>query len=192
MNDIVYDEANPHLGGNIKGIDPHTYCPEVFDYIIDRFKPKSVFDVGCGEGHLLKYFYDKDIACLGSEGLKENYDNIHPEIQPCVNFIDYTKESGEGLGVGVSISCEFVEHVHPCFIPNYLPHLCSGKIVIFTHAQPRQEGHHHVNCRNDRYWIELMEAFDMVFLLKETLKIREIGENTHWSNTLVFRNEKHP
>lgn len=188
---LMIDKSKPHLGGNIQGIDINTFCTPVFDYIINMSNPRSIFDIGCGEGHLLKYFHSKNIKCYGSEGLEANYNAIPDDIRPNVELIDYTKTTASVIKVDVSISCEFVEHVKPYFIPNYLPHLCGGKIVIFTHAGIGQKGYHHVNCKDDKYWVGLMEYFGMLLMINDTIKIRRLGKGTFWINTLVFRNEKY-
>ena len=50
-------DGQDHLGGNINEGDPYTYCPTVWNYLIDRFCIKSVMDLGSGRGHCANYFF---------------------------------------------------------------------------------------------------------------------------------------
>ncbi len=57
-----------HLGGYVAGGDIWTWFPGLWTWFVKEFKIKSVLDVGCGEGHSLKYFLDLGCDVLGVEG----------------------------------------------------------------------------------------------------------------------------
>lgn len=181
----VINKDKPHLGGNILGGDPGTYCPAIWDYLIDTFQPKSIFDVGCGEGHLINYFYDKGIKVRASEGLSENINNAR--LKSCIIEHDYTQDVLKPIKVDMTISCEFVEHVEERFIQNYLPQFCACKILVFTHALPNQDGHHHVNCQKAEYWITLMSYFGFKFMFEESKTARSLTTQPLWKTVLIFK-----
>src|SRR4051812_32120202 len=61
-----FHEAD-HLGGCMKGGDPATYYPNMWDFFIGYTGVQSVLDIGCGEGHALEYFKNK-LRIAGLEG----------------------------------------------------------------------------------------------------------------------------
>ncbi|NBO35937.1 methyltransferase domain-containing protein [bacterium] len=78
-------EEEKHLGGNIKQGDPYTYCPNIWNYVIERFCIKSVLDVGSGRGFSAQYFYKHGCQVVAVEGVKENcqtalYPTIHHDL----------------------------------------------------------------------------------------------------------------
>ena len=186
---VVTDPLNPHLGGNIKGGDEMTWFPELWDYLIQRFEPKSLLDVGCGEGHLMKYFHDRVIDVYGIDGLPENKTNAPESIREKITINDYTKTCAWGKDVDMVISCEFVEHVHNNFVENFLLDFMHGKIIVMTHALPGQDGYHHVNCRDDFYWIEQLGYIGYTLLITETEEARRIAEKYDkvlWKTVMIF------
>jgi len=63
---------------------------KVVDILFDLFKPKSVIDVGCGTGLLLKYFQSKGSKIMGYEGKWINKDLIDENISnKVVKIIDF-------------------------------------------------------------------------------------------------------
>jgi SAM-dependent methyltransferase len=145
-----YKEAG-HLGGYKIGGDPWTWCPRLWDWLIDVYKVRSLLDVGCGEGHALKYFRDKGCKVTGVDGVQQNDSDIVT--------LDFTVRpwwETSRTDFDLVWSCEFVEHVEEQFIPNFLPAFQCGKLVLMTHADLGQGGYHHVNCRSAEYWKGLM------------------------------------
>ena len=53
---------------------------------------------------------------------------------------------------------DFVEHVKFQYVNNFLDTFKQGRVIVITHALPKQGGYHHVNERPDEYWIEKIEA----------------------------------
>lgn len=183
-------EIEPHLGGYIVGVsdfgDPNTYATEVWDYMISK-NIKSVIDVGCGQGHSLKYFLDKGIKAIGVEGGTNAI-----ESSPVKEFIvkhDYTKSSFTTSEEFDAIwCCEFVEHIEEKYIDNFLATFMCAKNIFMTHAVPNQEGYHHVNCQTSDYWIDKVENMGAGFKCDLSLSIflRKLTNKMHVSNTLLF------
>lgn len=161
----------PHLGGSIKIGDPFTYCPIVWNYVIDRFGIESVLDLGSGSGNASCYFHKKGLKVLAVEGLYESViSSIYPSLQhditqgPVVTKVDL-------------VHChEVVEHIEETYLDNLLESLMSGKIIVMTHAMPGQGGHHHVNCQPSEYWISHLERKGCQFLEADTARIRYFAE----------------
>lgn len=187
---IAYDPRKPWLGGNIQGGDPMTFCPPVWDFLIEKFSPQSICDVGCGEGHLMEYFLHKNIAVTGIDGLPENKLNGVPCVKDRIIIHDYQERYPEPLFYDMVLSCEFVEHVDEEYCINYFDQFQKCKILAFTHAMPDQHGHHHVNCQNDMYWINMMSILHFNYLGNETRLARKLAGETFWNTVLIFKNKK--
>jgi hypothetical protein len=70
-----------------------------------------------------------------------------------------------------------VEHVDERFLDNLLLTLCSGRVILMTHATPGQDGYHHVNEKPDRYWIEQLPRRGYNLLPEDTKRIRVMAQN---------------
>lgn len=181
----VFNKDKPHLGGNIKGGDPRTFEPVLWDCLLVMFDVESVLDVGCGEGHALDYFKSKGIGrIVGVEGLRENVDNVRHEC----HHIDLTSGSYVSEEMFDLVwCCELVEHVDERFVGNVVETLANGRVVAMTHAIPGQSGHHHVNCKNDEYWIDLMRGAGYGLSRKETAYCRTLSKHYFNKSGLIFR-----
>lgn len=72
---LATDPDDPSLGGNIVGGDPCTFHPALWEYLIERFTIETILDVGCGEGHCVKFFLDAGLKATGFDGLASNVEN---------------------------------------------------------------------------------------------------------------------
>lgn len=145
----VRDKARPDLGGNIHHGDNATFCPVLWRYLVDRFAVNSVLDVGCGEGHAVRFFQRLGVIAHGIDGLRANVDRA---VTPIAHH-DILQTSYY-MPVDLVWSCEVAEHIRPEKVDNYVDTLANGRIVAMTHALPGQGGHHHVNCQPQEYWVE--------------------------------------
>ena len=184
--EVVINKEYPHLGGNILGGDPNSWHPFVWMYLIYKFSPSSIFDMGCGEGHLMSYFHDKGINVYGSDGLLQNKKSSPNRIRDYMQIHDYNKGAMEPVPVDMTISCEFVEHIEAKYIKNIMPQFRSSKVVVFTHAVAGQDGYHHVNCQDDGYWIRLMILKGFRYEKTSTTLARVIAGDSHWKTILIF------
>lgn len=160
-------EDSSHLGGYVSGDhgDEATWFPDLWSWLVKNLRIESVLDIGCGEGHSLKYFRDLGCCVCGLEGTSQTDIDILR--------IDFTKGPWKPISYpgtkpfDLGWMSEFVEHVEERFIHNVIPALQVCKIVLMTHAFPGQQGHHHVNLRTKEYWIGFMAAAG--FILDEEL-----------------------
>jgi len=187
-----------HLGGCYIEGDIGTFAPQVWDKLIEIYKPKTFLDIGCGAGHSLKYFLDRDIYGIGIEGWDEaiRLSNVSTSII----LHDYTlKEYEPKLIFDLSWCCEFVEHVEEKYIDNFMKTFSKCKVAAITHGVPGQPGHHHVNCQISQYWIDIFKQYNFSYKEEVSLSLRGLlsDENgnalpngCHVRNTLmVFEKE---
>lgn len=168
---FVSNEKLPHLGGNIAEGDPHTFAPNVWNYLIDRFAITSVLDLGSGIGYSSQYFYKKGLKVIAVDGLYENIEHaIFPTIQ-----MDLTRQAIH-CQVDLVHCQEVVEHIEEKYLDNLLQSLSNGRIIVMTNALPGQSGHHHVNEQETEYWIEALKQYNCHLLHEDTFRIRRIAE----------------
>ena len=168
---FVNSQDEPHLGGNVLEGDPYTFCPRVWSYVIERFAISSVLDLGSGVGYSADFFHRKGLRTIAVDGLS---DNVKTALYPTVCH-DLTK--GPLVTSVDLVHCqEVVEHIDERFLENLLLTLCCGRIILMTHASPRQGGHHHVNEKSDRYWVEHLVRRDYSLLPEDTKRIRILAK----------------
>jgi 2-polyprenyl-3-methyl-5-hydroxy-6-metoxy-1,4-benzoquinol methylase len=181
----MIDRKNLHLGGNFSGGDPSTWNPELWQHLIDVYKPKTVLDVGCGQGHAVVWFQDHGIRAIGFDGLAENLKGLNE--QDGFYVCDLTKEPFEETPVDLVWCSEVVEHIAEEHIDNLITSLSNGNMVAMTFATPGQDGWHHVNCQPKEYWIDILDKAGYQCLERETEHAKQISRNGWFKkNGLLF------
>ncbi len=178
-----------HLGGFVEGGDEGTYTPRLWDALIADYGIKSAVDVGCGEGHSSKYFSDKGIEVLAIDGSEKVLTTA--AYKPII-IHDYSK--GEYIPDKVydlAWCCEFLEHIDEEYIPNFMATLKKARIVALTHALPGQGGYHHVNERDDDYWILQFKKNGFEYDKEASMKYRSLKEATYFPiSGMIFINKE--
>lgn len=203
MTDVQFAEYAPglvsvlegHLGGFYTTVDKSSHCPKMFKYLIEKLNIKSVLDVGCGMGYQMQEFMKYCDDVMGIDG--SVYAKQNSPVKENIFQHDYTIGELETEDrYDLCWCCEFVEHVEPQYVDNFLSTFAFCKYVAMTHAIPGQGGHHHVNCQPKEYWIENMKRYgfeydeDFTQILKNISKERE-DHLTHFSSTGLFFRKVH-
>ncbi|MFW9899886.1 MAG: class I SAM-dependent methyltransferase [Candidatus Thorarchaeota archaeon] len=152
--------------------------PIVCDAIIDVLKPKSVIDIGCGNGDLVKGFINRNIQTFGIEGTVnalsdvENFDRIW--------IYDLRKDKIEHpftfRKFDLAICFEVAEHIEPEYTNIFLDNLYSlSDRILFSAAGPGQGGIHHHNCQPKEYW---EQKFKDKNYIRPDILIDEYVDNT--------------
>lgn len=165
--EFYMSNAHKHVGGNIIQGDPLTYAPRVWGYMIDRFQPRSVLDVGSGMGHAARWFHMRGLASMAFDAAAWNVDHaIHPTIHH--DLLCGSLKCPVDL-----VHCqEVAEHIPESHVDNFIRTLTNGPTVLMSHATPGQVGYHHVNLQEDNYWIEKMAAVGYILLDIDTERVR--------------------
>ena len=176
--------SQPHLGGNFVGGDPNTLYVDLWSWLVQQYQAKSVFDVGCGEGYAMREFLVLGCEVVGIDGLQENVDT-------CAGLVvKHDLVAGPyqlSRPADLVWCCELVEHVDERHVNNVLVTLAQGIRVAMTHALPRQRGYHHVNCKDDQYWISALRSVGYEYLESDTKESRELFNHAYWGKSgLIF------
>lgn len=183
-----------HLGGYIIGqAAPGTWCPGVWDRLMREEGVRSMLDVGCGLGYVLRYFHDNGCDVLGVDGSPSAVTNN--VMKSHVRKHDFSTGAwSPEKSYDLVWSSEFLEHVEEKYIGNFMPAFSKAKkYVVVTYATPGQGGHHHVNENTEAYWCDRFK--DIGFVIDDSLtKIArslvpaEGKEGSHFRNKgVVFR-----
>lgn len=177
-----------HLGGAfLEEPDEHTFMPDIWEYLIGKYKVASVLDVGAGGGWSTKWFADHGLFAQGVEGWKEAL-----EKSQCRSLIiEHDFSRGEFVPAhpfDLAWCSEFVEHIEERFVPNFMSAFRACKYVCLTHGEVGQIGYHHVNCQSTEYWIAKMKANGFEHDPQETEYLRSTNiHDAPWGRkTLTF------
>ena len=155
-----------HLGGH----NNKTHVDEgALKWAISTFRVKTFLDIGCGPGGMVELAASYGLSAVGIDG------DHTVQRNPRLKFIlhDFTKgpvKHKTTFDLGWSV--EFVEHVYEEYIPNYVQSMQKCKNLILTYAPPGWPGHHHVNCQEEKYWIEKMQSYGFVYNKSLTDQLR--------------------
>jgi hypothetical protein len=153
-----------HLGGHINKNNIE-YGSILF--LKKKFGINNMLDIGCGPGDMEEVCNKLDIAYFGLEGDEECKKNN-------IKIIDFSKEKYDSEDIfDLGYSTEFLEHVEEKYIENYINAFKNCKYLLITAAPPKWPGHHHVNCKNHKYWLKLFNKYGFILDPYVTLNIRE-------------------
>lgn len=138
-----------------------TSAQAVVPVLMELFKPLTVVDVGCGEGHWLAEFAAAGCKVTGVDGAHVQPDRlaIDPE-----DFRVEDLSCGPPLGrYDLCLSLEVAEHLPERSAADFVFSLVmAAPVVVFSAAIPGQGGAGHVNEQWPAYWVALFAAAGFV------------------------------
>lgn len=141
---------------------------KIVPLVLSLLEPKSVVDVGCGEGSWLAEFLRHGI--LDVRGLDGAY--VPTEVlkipAPLFARCDLRRSFSLDREFDLAISMETAEHLPAARAEGLVTDLVRlSPHVLFSAAIPWQRGHYHINCQWPDYWQKLFRnhdylAFDII------------------------------
>lgn len=124
----------------------------VVPLMMESFTPKTVVDVGCGEGLWGKAFEDAGCEVLGLDG--------HPNPVIPAQSVDLTDVLPTfDRPFDLAVCLEVAEHLPPERAETFVAELCGlADKVLFSAAVPGQGGTAHLNEQWPPYWVDLFAA----------------------------------
>jgi len=159
-----------HLGGhsNLTHIDIGA-----LRFLIEDTNAKTMLDVGCGPGGMLKAAINEGLNPTGIDGFPG--DNQESGVKIIIHDFAQGSYPHSEQTFDLGWSCEFVEHVEEKYLENYMHSFSRCETVAITFAPPGTPGHHHVNCRDQSYWIEIFERNGFSFDEDGTKQLRTVS-----------------
>lgn len=162
------------------------YSISTMNKFMDKYKPNTVADFGCGIGSYLESAYDKGAVVFGLEiALKGALPYIPERIKIFIHERDICEPFKMVGKYDVVLSLETAEHIEPSGTDTYIENLVnSGEIVVFTGAPESQGGMGHINCKERNEWLRLFESKGAKYNEQMTNEVKEL-----WSEAPVYIRE---
>lgn len=158
-------------------------------FILEKFKPSSILDFGCGKGHYIDFYRDNQVK------VAHGIEPVISDSQKCIFNIDITADYDKSLlsdKYDVVQTIEVLEHIkredHPIvfdFLVQY-----AARYICFSAARPGQEGHGHIACRDEEDWRQELTSRGWVFdkeLTDQARKACNVVNINHRRNVQIFR-----
>jgi len=123
--------------------------------------PRSLVDVGCGDGRLLAgvHALDAGLEILGVDGSQAAVSRARSRGLPAVRQDLFSWRSRHRTPLesrialfDVAVSLETAEHLPPWSSGQFIRMLTNGRLAVFSAAAPGQGGTLHMNERSFDYW----------------------------------------
>jgi Methyltransferase domain len=161
----------------------------VLPLIFDLVSPKSMVDLGCGDGSWL--------SVASALGVDEVLGVDGPWVEPSTRKIPEDRFLAVDLSEPFSLtgrfdmamSLEVAEHIPSDLAGSFVEQLTtSAPVVLFGAAVPGQGGTNHVNERWADHWVDLFadRGFRVIDLVRPALWDDEAVEAWYVQNTFVF------
>jgi cyclopropane fatty-acyl-phospholipid synthase-like methyltransferase len=171
------------------------YSIKTMDWFIEKYKPKSLADFGCGIGSYLESAKNHKLLNIYGVDISESAKQYTPEfIQDYIEYADCTKYIQlHGYKFDCVLSFETAEHIDPDGTDQFISNLinATGKWLLFTAAPPGQEGCGHINCQPKEFWFKKFSnylTYDIVMTETVSEAWRKLGApNYICDNLIVFK-----
>lgn len=122
----------------------------------DLLKPKTVIDIGCGEGHWANEFKKLGCNVTGIDGYYVTTSPLGSDFQAV--DIDLPGSVSTLPKADLLICLEVIEHLTPARGESFVAELCDlAPTMLFSAAIPRQPGAGHINCQWPSYWASIFD-----------------------------------
>jgi len=136
-------------------------APAVFDILKPIMKPRTVVDVGCGDGSWLRTANTVfDCEVLGVDGdwntaiAGSGLEYLHCDLEKKLTF---------DRRFDLAICLEVVEHLSPDSGKALIHSLTEvSDVVLFSAAIVGQEGTNHINCQWQSFWAREFSKYDFL------------------------------
>lgn len=163
---------------------------EVLPFIIEKFKPTSLLDVGCGIGTWLTVA--KDLGVKNVVGVDGSYTNKELLKINASEFIERDLREPFFLDrrFDLAICLEVAEHLPESKAEILVNTLCKhSDTILFSAAIPEQGGQFHLNEQWPEYWIRHFDkkGFAVHDLLRAKFWNNENVEFWYRQNMFIFK-----
>lgn len=189
-NVFVTNPLKPNVAGYFAlGEQPRM----TIEYLVDKFHPITVLDVGSGPFGSKKIFHDFGVQwvwCIDADDQLLYRDDLKDQLGT-FSVVDLERSAYRFPTMfDMVYSYECAEHIE--HVDNYIETITvnCARILVITHALPNQGGHHHVNEQLDTYWIDKITKKGFKYLEKESMKGRKEGDGYFCLSGLIFEKVK--
>jgi len=176
FRDSRFDESELHMAS----LQP----VPLLEAVIERWRPRSFLDVGCGTGKTLEYIASKGMDCLGLEGSTAAI--AASPVKQLIRCTNLNRPVNLRRKFDIVWSYEVAEHIHPSYTNTFLATLIRhGDLIVMSAAQPGQGGAGHFNEQPPSYWIQKMRERDYSYDAEFSELLQSLPAD-HSRNMMVF------
>lgn len=126
----------------------------VVPLLFDLFRPRTVVDVGCGEGWWGAAFAEQGCHVLGMDGIYGG-----AALPDRFVTVDLGEPFGSLARADLALALEVAEHLPEQRAAGFVQDLCTiAPLVVFSAAIPGQGGTGHINEQWPAYWAALFQG----------------------------------
>lgn len=168
-------------------------CVVIAQTIVQLFSPRSVLDVGCGNGALLAEFAVLGIKTFGLEYALAGVKRCLAKGLQVRRFDICTDTLADDQRFDLAVSTEVAEHLPAEFADRFVDLLCAASDrVIVTAGQPGDGGRCHLNEQPPAYWIDKFASrgyrYDCGVTEQLSGQWRKAGVlRYYWRNVMCFQ-----
>lgn len=130
--------------------------PSVYNNLL---KPKTVIDIGCGEGWWAYKFKELGSEVVGIDGDYVASSPLGDDFKAI--DIDVKGSLSELPGADLVVCLEVAEHLPASRAASFVKELCGlAPTILFSAAIPRQPGAGHIHCQWPSYWEKLFNKHE--------------------------------
>lgn len=143
---------------------------------------KTVVDFGCGSGDYVAKIRSGGIPCDGYDG-----NPATPELSHGLCYVRDLSKPVSGLSYDWVLSLEVGEHIprqyETIFLDNL--HRANTSGMVLSWAVEHQDGHGHVNERNNDYIIQKLKELGYTFNREQSQRLRDVASLWWFKDTLM-------
>ncbi len=165
---------------------------QVVPYLLERFAPNSVIDVGCALGSWLAVFAAEGCEILGLEG-EDVADELLEIPRQRVRVVDLEEDLEIPGHFDLALALEVAEHLTEAGGRRLVSLLTSvADIIVFSAAVPGQGGDNHLNEQWPEYWQRLFAEHGFVLEDEIRWQFWQNEEVAWWygQNMFIVRREE--
>lgn len=133
----------------------------ILPLVLELIQPRSVVDVGCGDGVWLEALQDREVDVLGLDG-EWARDHLRISSERFL-AVDLAQPFQLDRNFDLAISLQVAEHLPPESSAGFVASLtAAAPTILFSAAVPGQKGTHHINLQWPQYWAELFAQHGFV------------------------------
>lgn len=162
---------------------------EIIPLLIDLVNPKTVIDIGCGQGIWLSVFQEYGVTeILGIDGEYVDQNQLKIPAEKFISF-DITQPLNLEQKFDLVVSLEVAEHLPSESAETFINSLTKlGNVVLFSAAIPFQGGNNHINEQWPDYWANIFAKKGYLPLDLIRKKVWQNENVAFWyaQNTLIY------